>query len=129
MKQLLEILKADFELEELGAGEFSKIKVNGMNFTINRAGTYRFKWCCMKPAVSLGGSGTSASALFKNGTMVSGTENTSFSDNTHYQVHDIACAAGDVISIREKHGGSMYATYIYGVSVHIDWSPANGFIK
>ena len=27
MKQLLEILKADFELEELGAGEFSKIKV------------------------------------------------------------------------------------------------------
>lgn len=36
MKQLLDILKADFELEELGAGEFSKIKVNGMNFTINR---------------------------------------------------------------------------------------------
>lgn len=36
MKELLDALKADFELEELGAGEFSQIKVSGMNFTINR---------------------------------------------------------------------------------------------
>lgn len=35
-------------------------------FTANRPGTYRFKWCCMKPAVTLGSSGTCASALFLN---------------------------------------------------------------
>ena len=36
MEKLLDILSAEFELEELGAGEFSNIKVSGMNFTINR---------------------------------------------------------------------------------------------
>lgn len=36
MKELLDALNADFELKELGAGEFSHIKVSGMKFTINR---------------------------------------------------------------------------------------------
>lgn len=94
-------------------------------FTINRTGTYRFKWCCMKPAVTLGGSGTCASALFLNDVLQ--YENTSFSDNVHYCTVDITCNAGDVVRIKGKHSGGMYSTYIYGVNVCIDWSNANAF--
>lgn len=94
-------------------------------FTANRAGTYRFKWCCMKPAVTLGGSGTPASALFLND--VSQFENTSFSDNCQYNSVDVTMKAGDVVRIKGKHGGGMYATYIYGVHVCIDWSNPNAF--
>lgn len=36
MDKMLEILKKKFPLKELGAGEFAKIKVKGMNFTISR---------------------------------------------------------------------------------------------
>lgn len=94
-------------------------------FTVNRAGTYRFKWCCMKPAVTLGGSGTCASALFLND--VSQYENTSFSDNVQYNSVDVTCNVGDVVRIKGKHSGGMYATYIYGVHVCIEWSDPNAF--
>ena len=94
-------------------------------FTANRPGTYRFKWCCMKPAVTLGGSGTCASALFLND--VSQFENTSFSDNCQYNSVDVTMKAGDVVRIKGKHSGGMYATYIYGVHVCIDWSNPNAF--
>lgn len=94
-------------------------------FTANRAGTYRFKWCCMKPAMTLGGSGTCASALFLND--VSQFENTSFSDNVQYNTVDVAMNVGDVVRIKAKHSGGMYATYIYGVHVCIEWSDANAF--
>ena len=94
-------------------------------FTANRAGTYRFKWCCMKPAMSLGGSGSSSSALFLND--IQQYENTSFSDNTQYNSVDVTMAIGDVVRIKGKHTGGMYATYIYGVSVCIDWSDSNAF--
>ena len=93
-------------------------------FTANRAGTYRFKWCCMKPAVSFS-SGSSASALFLND--VSQFENTKFSDNVQYNTVDVAMNAGDVVRVKAKHSGSMYATYIYGVHVCIDWSNSNAF--
>ena len=94
-------------------------------FTANRAGTYRFKWCCMKPAVSFGSGGSSASALFLND--VSKFENTSFSDNVQYNTVDVAMNAGDVVRVKAKHSGGMYATYIYGVHVCIDWSDPNAF--
>ncbi len=94
-------------------------------FTANRPGTYRFKWCCMKPAVTIGGSGTCASALFLND--VSQFENTSFSDNCQYNSVDVTMKAGDVVRIKGKHSGGMYATYIYGVHVCIDWSNPNAF--
>ncbi len=94
-------------------------------FTVNRAGTYRFKWCCMKPAVALGSSGTCASALFLND--VSQFENTSFSDNVQYNTVDVTCKAGDVVRIKAKHSGGMYATYVYGVHVCIEWSDPNAF--
>lgn len=94
-------------------------------FTVNRSGTYRFKWCCMKPALSLGGGGSSASALFLNDVLQ--FENTSFSDNTQYNTVDVTCNVGDVVRVKGKHTGSMYATYIYGVSVCIDWSEPNAF--
>ena len=93
-------------------------------FTVNRAGTYRFKWCMMKAAVSFG-SGTTKSALFLND--VQQYENTSFSDNVQYNSVDVACNVGDVVSVRGLYSGSMYAGYIYGVHVCIDWSDANAF--
>ncbi len=36
MDKMIESLKSAFPLNELGVGEFAKIKVKGMNFTINR---------------------------------------------------------------------------------------------
>lgn len=94
-------------------------------FTINRAGTYRFKWCTMKPAVSLGGSGSCASALFLNDEKQ--YENTSFSDNVQYNSVDVTCAVGDVVRVKGKHTGGSYSTYIYGVNVCIEWSNPNAF--
>lgn len=94
-------------------------------FTANRPGTYRFKWCCMKPAMALDNSGTSASALFLND--VQQFENTSFSDNCQYNSVDVTMKAGDVVRIKGKHSGGMYATYICGVHVCIEWSNANAF--
>lgn len=94
-------------------------------FTVNRTGTYRFKWCTMKPALSLGGSGTCASALFLND--VQQYENTSFSDNVQYNSVDVSCVSGDVVRIKGKHTGGSYATYIYGVNVCIDWNNSNAF--
>lgn len=97
----------------------------GLNFTANRAGTYRFKWTCMKPAMTLGGSGTSSTALFLNN--VEYYSNSSFSDNTNYNTVDVAMNVGDTVSVRCKHGGNMYATYIYGVHVCIKWDNPNAF--
>ena len=125
--------------EEIKAGDYpiygltTKSKITSTSytdlgiyvFTANRPGTYRFKWCCMKPAVTLGGSGTCASALFLND--VSQFENTSFSDNCQYNSVDVTMKAGDVVRIKGKHSGGMYATYIYGVHVCIDWSNPNAF--
>lgn len=97
----------------------------GMNFTANKAGTYRFKWCCMKPAVTFGGSGNPGTALFLNG--VQQYENTSFSDNVNYNTVDVAMNVGDTVSVQARHGGSMYATYVYGVNVCIKWDNPNAF--
>ena len=99
----------------------------GLNFTANRAGTYRFKWTCMKPAVAFGGSGTSSTALFLNG--VEQYSNSSFSDNVNYNTVDVTMKAGDNVSVQCKHGGSMYATYIYGVNVCIKWDNPNAFFS
>lgn len=91
-------------------------------FTVNRAGTYRFKWCCMKPAI--GGSSGNGTALFVND--IQQYENASFSDNVNFNEVDVTVVQGDIVSIKGKHSG-MYATYIYGVSVCIDWSDSNAF--
>lgn len=96
-------------------------------FTVNRPGTYRFKWCTMKPALSLGGSVSCASALFLNG--VKQYENASFSDNVQYNSVDVACSAGDVVQVMGRHTGGSYSTYIYGVSVHIGWEAPDAFFS
>lgn len=95
------------------------------SFTVNRAGTYRFKWCMMKAAVTLGGK--TSSALFLND--VQQYENSSFSDNVQYNSVDVNCAVGDVVSVRGLYSGNMYAGYIYGVHVCIDWSDPNAFFN
>ena len=107
---------------KINSSEYTDLGV--YSFTVNRAGTYRFKWCMMKAAVSFGG-GTTSSALFLND--VKQYENTSFSDNVQYNSVDVTCAVGDVVSVRGLYSGSLYAGYIYGVHVCIDWSDANAF--
>lgn len=91
-------------------------------FTVNRAGTYRFKWCCMKPAI--GGSSGNGTALFLNDE--NQYENSSFSNNVNFNEVDVECSVGDIVSIKGRHNG-MYATYIFGVSVCIEWNGVNGF--
>lgn len=107
---------------KINSSEYTDLGV--YRFTVNRAGTYRVKWCMMKAAVSFG-SGTTKSALFLNNVMK--YENNSFSDNVQYNSVDVTCAVGDVISVRGLYSGSMYAGYIYGVHICVDWSNANAF--
>lgn len=106
--------------EKIESSSYTDLGV--FQFTANRAGTYRFKWCCMKSAIgSSSGNGTS---LYLND--VQQYENTSYSNNVIYSQVDVTMAVGDVVSIRGKHSG-MYATYIFGVNVCIDWSAPNAF--
>lgn len=93
-------------------------------FTTVRAGTYRFKWCCMKPAI--GGNSGNSTALYLNDEQQ--YENSTFSNNVNFNEVDVTIQPGDVVSIRGKHSG-LYATYIYGVSVCIKWDNANAFFS
>lgn len=108
-------------------GATTSSKINGSwtdlgvyTWTIKKAGTYRFKWCMMKPAVSLG-SMTVGTRLVHNGTSV--YENSSFSDNVNYNSVDVICSAGDTISVQGRYEASYstYSGYIYGVSIHTSW--------
>lgn len=76
----------------------------------------------MKPAI--GNSSSCGTALYLND--IQQYENTTFSDNTNYNEVDVTLDVGDVISIRGKHSG-LYATYIYGVNVCIEWNNPNAF--
>lgn len=91
-------------------------------FTAVRAGTYRFKWCCMKSAVG-GGSGNSTALYLNNEQQY---ENSTFNNNVNFNEVDITVQPGDTVSIKGRHSG-LYATYIYGVSVCIKWDDANAF--
>lgn len=114
-------------------GATTSSKINGdswtdlgvYTWTIKKAGTYRFKWCMMKAAVTFGSSGTTSTRLVHNGTSI--YENSSFSDNVNYNSVDVTCAVGDTISVQGYYDGSMYAGYIYGVSIHTAWE--NPFIS
>ena len=107
---------------KINSSEYTDLGI--YRFTVNRAGTYRVKWCMMKAAISIG-SGSTKSALYLNDVMK--YENKSFKDNVQYNSVDVTCAVGDVISVRGLYTGSMYAGYIYGVHICIDWSNANAF--
>lgn len=108
--------------EKIESSEYTDLGI--YQFTALRAGTYRFKWCCMKPAI--GGTSGNGTALFHNDAQI--YENLSFSSNVNYNVVDVSMAQGDVVSVRAKHSG-MYSTYIYGVSVCIDWNGGNAFFN
>lgn len=113
-------------------GATTSSKINGgwtdlgvYRWTIKKAGTYKFKWCMMKPAVSIGNAKI-GTRLVHNGVTV--YENNSFDDNVNYNTPDVTCSVGDTISVQGRYETSYttYSGYIYGVSIHTSWE--NPFI-
>lgn len=94
----------------LGGGGNS-LTSTGVSVTIPVSGTYRFKWCAFRRNNST--SYTWGSRLYRtrNGTTTAiGTENTKWT-STYIQENsqDIACEAGDVITVYVRGRGSTYS--------------------
>lgn len=94
----------------LGGGG-SALTSTGISVTIPVAGTYRFKWCAFRR--STGNTYTWASRLYRTRsgeTEAIGTQNSTWT-STYYQVNsqDIACNAGDVITVYVAGRGNTYS--------------------
>lgn len=94
----------------LGGGG-NALKSTGISVTIPVAGTYRFKWCAFRRNNST--SYTWGSCLYRtrNGqTNAIGTENTTWT-STYIQTNsqDIACNAGDVITVYVRGRSNSYS--------------------
>ena len=88
----------------------------GINITVPRSGTYRFKFSCSRSSTS----GTWTTQLYKNGSAVSGAT-VSWSSYEGTCTADIACSAGDVISIYARSRSSIYRNIIGQLIACIDW--------
>lgn len=96
-------------------------------FTVKKTGTYRFKWAMMKMPGSFGISqDITGSALYKNNSQIFVNEEFD-RNNMQYNTVDVTCNAGDIISVRGKYTGSVYAGYLFGVNVCIKWDNPNMF--
>lgn len=94
----------------LGSGG-SSLTSTGVRVTIPVTGTYRFKWCAFRRNNST--SYTWGSRLYRTrsgSTTAIGTENTSWT-STYIQENsqDIACNAGDVITVYVRGRSSSYS--------------------
>lgn len=94
----------------LGGGG-SNLTSTGISVTIPVTGTYRFKWCAFRRNNST--SYTWSSRLYRrrgNTTSAIGTEVTTWT-STYYQANslDIACEAGDVITVYVRGRSSSYS--------------------
>lgn len=94
----------------LGGGG-SNLTSTGISVTIPVSGTYRFKWCAFRRNNST--SYTWSSRLYRTrsgSTAAIGTENTSWT-STYIQTNsqDIACNAGDVITVYVRGRSSSYS--------------------
>lgn len=94
----------------LGGGG-SQLTSTGVSVTIPVSGTYRFKWCAFRRNNSTSYSWGSRLYRTRNGsTTAIGTENTSWT-STYIQENsqDIACEAGDVITVYVRGRSSSYS--------------------
>ena len=97
----------------------------GASLTIEHAGTYRFKIPAHASGTGFGGSSATV-YIYKNGAQE--TSDTVSTSATSMVSHDIACAAGDVISVWAMAGGSSYSTVsavTMGLIACVEWD--NGF--
>lgn len=94
----------------LGGGG-SALTSTGISVTIPVAGTYRFKWCAFRRNNSTSYSWGSRLYRTRNGqTDAIGTENKTWT-NTYIQTNsqDIACNAGDVITVYVRGRSNSYS--------------------
>ena len=94
----------------LGGGG-SNLTSTGISVTIPVSGTYRFKWCAFRRSNAT--QYTWSSQLYRtrnNSTSAIGSENTSWT-STYIQSNsqDIACNAGDVITVYVRGRSSSYS--------------------
>lgn len=77
------------------------VQASGVYITIAKAGTYRFKYTLTKNAAYA----NAYSQLYKNGTVISGTEVGKSSTVKNFEAsNDVACGAGDTIEIYYRGG-------------------------
>lgn len=100
------------------ACESDSYSATGLSITIPVGGTYRFKYNATTDANRNAGT-----QLRKNGTNVQ--QNTSWSNYAQANTYDMACNAGDVITVYATSGSSYYATMVPVLVACIDWD--NGF--
>lgn len=94
----------------LGGGG-SNLTSTGISITIPVTGTYRFKWCAFRRNNSTSYSWSSRLYRTRSGqTTAIGTENSSWT-STYIQTNsqDIACNAGDVITVYVRGRSSSYS--------------------
>lgn len=94
----------------LGGGG-SNLTSTGISVTIPVSGTYRFKWCAFRRNNSTSYSWSSRLYRTRNGsTTAIGTENSTWTP-TYIQTNsqDIACNAGDVITVYVRGRSSSYS--------------------
>ena len=94
----------------LGGGG-SNLTSTGISVTIPVSGTYRFKWCAFRRNNSTSYSWSSRLYRTRNGsTTAIGTENSTWT-STYQQTNsqDIACNAGDVITVYVRGRSSSYS--------------------
>lgn len=94
----------------LGGGG-SNLTSTGISVTIPVSGTYRFKWCAFRRNNSTSYSWSSRLYRTRNGsTTAIGTENSTWT-STYIQTNsqDIACNAGDVITVYVRGRSNTYS--------------------
>lgn len=94
----------------LGGGG-SNLASTGVSVTIPVSGTYRFKWCAFRRNNSTSYTWSSRLYRTRNGsTTAIGTENSTWT-STYIQenTQDIACEAGDVITVYVRGRSSTYS--------------------
>lgn len=89
-----------------------------LSITIPISGTYRFKYNAVTKS-----SNDAGTQLRKNGTNVQ--QNTTWSNYAQANTYDMACNAGDVITVYACTGSSFDITVVPVLAVCIDWD--NGF--
>lgn len=106
---------ASFASSNIASSSYQR---TGLSITIPVSGTYRFKYY-----VTTSASRNAGTQLRKNGTNVQ--QNTTWSNYIQANSYDMACNAGDVITVYASSNGSYYNTICTNLIACIDWD--NGF--
>lgn len=104
------------ENADVGQVNSTRLTSTGISLTIPTTGTYRFKWSAARTHTI----GDWSTRLYRNNTAV-GTENTAWNDALQNSSLDLACTAGDVITVYAKSMSTSYPIVAGNLSACIDW--------